>query len=96
MERDRAAGEGGVRTGIVLALAIIFAYLFLVALYESWNVPIPVLLSVTIAIRLGYGSVADRAGLRRLRSDRALRADRPRANNAILIAAFALESAHLV
>jgi len=27
---------------IVLGLAILFAYLFLVALYESWNIPIPV------------------------------------------------------
>ena len=34
----------------MLALAVLFAYLFLVALYESWNVPISVLLSVTVAI----------------------------------------------
>jgi len=38
------------RTGIVLGLAILFAYLFLVALYESWNIPIPVLLSVSVAV----------------------------------------------
>jgi multidrug efflux pump len=38
------------RTGIVLGLAVLFAYLFLVALYESWNVPVPALLSVSIAI----------------------------------------------
>jgi HAE1 family hydrophobic/amphiphilic exporter-1 len=38
------------RTGIVLAVAILFAYLFLVALYESWNIPVPVLLSVSVAI----------------------------------------------
>ena len=38
------------RTGIVLALAIVFAYLFLVALYESWNVPVPALLSVSVAV----------------------------------------------
>jgi len=36
------------RTGIVLGLAVLFAYLFLVALYESWNIPIPALLSVSI------------------------------------------------
>ena len=29
------------RTGIVLGLAVLFAYLFLVALYESWNIPVP-------------------------------------------------------
>ena len=36
------------QTAIVLSLAILFAYLFLVALYESWNIPIPVLLSVSV------------------------------------------------
>jgi len=45
--QERSAGG---RTPIVLGLAILFAYLFLVALYESWNVPIPVLLSVSVAI----------------------------------------------
>jgi len=38
------------RTSIVLGLAILFAYLFLVALYESWNIPIPALLSVSVGI----------------------------------------------
>src|SRR4029077_6294092 len=38
------------QTGIVLGLAVLFAYLFLVALYESWNIPISVLLSVTVAV----------------------------------------------
>ncbi len=38
------------RTGIVLGLAILFAYLFLVALYESWNIPVPALLSVSIGV----------------------------------------------
>jgi multidrug efflux pump subunit AcrB len=40
----------GGQTGIILALAVLFAYLFLVALYESWVIPIPVLLSVTVAV----------------------------------------------
>jgi hydrophobic/amphiphilic exporter-1 (mainly G- bacteria), HAE1 family len=40
----------GGRTGIVLGLAVLFAYLFLVALYESWNIPIPALLSVSVAV----------------------------------------------
>lgn len=38
------------RTGIVLGLAVLFAYLFLVALYESWNIPVSALLSVSVAI----------------------------------------------
>ncbi|WP_310621527.1 efflux RND transporter permease subunit [Flexibacterium corallicola] len=46
LEQKEAAGQ----TGIVLGLAFLFAYLFLVALYESWNTPIPVLLSVAPAI----------------------------------------------
>jgi len=45
-QEKAAAGQ----TGFVLGLALVFAYLFLVALYESWNVPIPVLLSVIVAV----------------------------------------------
>ena len=37
------------KTPIVLGLAVLFAYLFLVALYESWTIPVAVLLSVTFA-----------------------------------------------
>jgi HAE1 family hydrophobic/amphiphilic exporter-1 len=46
LQEKEAAGQ----TTVVLGLAILFAYLFLVALYESWNIPIPVLLSVTVGI----------------------------------------------
>ncbi len=35
--------------GLLLSLAVIFAYLFLVSLYESWVLPIPVLMSVSVA-----------------------------------------------
>ncbi len=35
---------------MLIALAIIFAYLFLVAQYESWTIPIPVLMSVVAAV----------------------------------------------
>ncbi len=38
------------QTGYILALAILFAYLFLVGLYESWVIPIPVLLSVSVGV----------------------------------------------
>ena len=37
LQEKAASGQ----TGIVLGLAVLFAYLFLVALYESWNIPIP-------------------------------------------------------
>ena len=36
-------------------LCVLFAYLFLVALYESWTIPVPVLLSVSVGI---FGSFA--------------------------------------
>ncbi|RYC31968.1 multidrug efflux RND transporter permease subunit [Lichenibacterium minor] len=38
------------KTGYVLGFAILFAYLFLVALYESWLIPVSVLLSVTVGV----------------------------------------------
>ncbi len=45
-QEKRAEGK----TAIILGFAILFAYLFLVALYESWTIPVPVLLSVSIGI----------------------------------------------
>src|SRR6185295_19205960 len=38
------------QTGMILALAVLFAFLFLVGLYESWMIPVPVLLSVPVAV----------------------------------------------
>jgi hydrophobe/amphiphile efflux-1 (HAE1) family protein len=46
--------EASGQTGIILALAVLFAYLFLVALYESWMIPIPVLLSVVVGVLGSY------------------------------------------
>ena len=37
------------KIGTLIGLAILFAYLFLVAQYESWSTPIPVMLSVSVA-----------------------------------------------
>jgi hydrophobe/amphiphile efflux-1 (HAE1) family protein len=42
--------EAAGKTGYILGLAVLFAYLFLVGLYESWVIPIPVLLSVTMGV----------------------------------------------
>ena len=45
--QEKAAGG---QTAVILALAILFAYLFLVALYESWTIPVPVLLSTSVGL----------------------------------------------
>jgi hydrophobic/amphiphilic exporter-1 (mainly G- bacteria), HAE1 family len=47
----------GGKTPLVLGLAVLFAYLFLVALYESWNIPISVLLSVSVGVLGAIGAV---------------------------------------
>jgi multidrug efflux pump subunit AcrB len=52
-QEQAASGQ----TGIILALAVLFAYLFLVALYESWTIPIPVLLSVTVGVLGSYTAI---------------------------------------
>ena len=46
----RQEKEAAGKTTVVLGLAVVFAYLFLVALYESWMVPVPVLLSVSVGV----------------------------------------------
>src|SRR5258706_10264223 len=53
--QEQAAGG---QPPIVLALALLFAYLFLVALYESWNIPVSVLLSVSVGILGAIAAVA--------------------------------------
>ena len=42
---------------IVLGMALLFAFLFLVALYESWIIPIPVLFSVVVGVLGAIGGV---------------------------------------
>ncbi|MGB6468490.1 MAG: multidrug efflux RND transporter permease subunit [Xanthobacteraceae bacterium] len=58
LQEETASGH----TATVLGLAVLFAYLFLVALYESWNIPISALLSVSVAI-LGAVVAVTIAGL---------------------------------
>jgi hydrophobe/amphiphile efflux-1 (HAE1) family protein len=52
-QEKRAEGK----TAFIMGMAVLFAYLFLVALYESWSIPVPVLLSVTIGVVGAVGSV---------------------------------------
>ena len=52
-QEKRAEGK----TTIILGFAVLFAYLFLAALYESWTIPVPVLLSVTIGVVGSYAAI---------------------------------------
>ena len=52
-QEKRAEGK----TAIILGFALLFAYLFLVALYESWTIPVPVLLSVSVGILGSFAAI---------------------------------------
>src|SRR5262249_36833893 len=52
-QEKRAEGK----TGMILAFAVLFAYLFLVGLYESWTIPVPVLLSVSVGILGSFAAI---------------------------------------
>ena len=52
-QEKRAEGK----TTIILGFALLFAYLFLVALYESWTIPVPVLLSVSVAVCGAFAAI---------------------------------------
>ena len=45
---QEARNEGGAAP--LIGLAILFGYLFLVAQYESWTIPLPVMLSIFVAV----------------------------------------------
>jgi hydrophobe/amphiphile efflux-1 (HAE1) family protein len=45
-QEKRAEGK----TTMILGFALLFAYLFLVGLYESWTIAVPVLLSVSVGV----------------------------------------------
>ncbi|MCF8532236.1 MAG: efflux RND transporter permease subunit [Reyranella sp.] len=51
LQEKAASGQ----TGFILGLAVVFAYLFLVGLYESTSIPVAALLSVTVGL---FGAMA--------------------------------------
>ena len=52
-QEQQATGQ----IAIILAIALIFGYLFLVAQYESWTVPVPVMLSLPVAMLGALGGL---------------------------------------
>ena len=52
-QEKQAAGQ----TSVILGLAVLFAFLFLVGLYESWTIPVPVLLSVAVGVLGAIASI---------------------------------------
>jgi hydrophobe/amphiphile efflux-1 (HAE1) family protein len=52
-QEKRAEGK----TSIILGFAVLFAYLFLVGLYESWTIPVSVLLSVSIGVLGAFAGI---------------------------------------
>ena len=46
--------QAGGQTGTILALVFLFVFLFLAALYESWSIPVAVLLSLPVAALGAY------------------------------------------
>ena len=53
LQEKEAAGQ----TTAILGLALLFAYLFLVALYESWTIPVAVLLSVIVGVAGAFAAL---------------------------------------
>ena len=49
--------QAGGQTGIILSLVFLFVFLFLAALYESWTVPIAVLISLPVAVLGAYAGI---------------------------------------
>src|SRR5215211_4138033 len=52
-QEKRAEGK----TAMILGFAVLFAYLFLVGLYESWTIPVPVLLSVSVGVLGAFAAI---------------------------------------
>ncbi len=50
--------QAGGQTAMIMALVFLFVFLFLAALYESWTIPIAVLISLPVAVLGAYTGVA--------------------------------------
>lgn len=50
--------QAGGQTGMILVIVFLFVFLFLAALYESWSVPVAVLISLPVAVFGAYAGIA--------------------------------------
>ena len=50
--------QAGGQTGLILMLVFVFVFLFLAALYESWSVPLAIILSLPVAALGAYLGIA--------------------------------------
>ena len=90
MSRQEQKAREGIPTSVIFGVSLLFVFLILAALYESWSLPFSVLLSTPIAVSGAFGAAVaaahgarhDLPGLhgadrqRRLLADRARDADR--------------------
>ena len=78
MSFQEKKAERGRPPAAIFALSLVFVFLILAALYESWSLPFSVLLGVPVAVFGAFAALLA-AGDReqRLRPDRARHADRP-------------------
>ena len=75
-----AESAQGVPPAVIFGFSLLFVFLILAALYESWSLPFSVLLSTPVAVFGAYLRAVGAAPLRErcVRADRSRHADRPR------------------
>ena len=79
MSFQEKQAQQGVPPAAIFALSLLFVFLILAALYESWSLPFSVLLCTPIAVFGAFALLwAPADGEQRLRPDRAGHAHRPR------------------
>ena len=60
MSFQERQAEQGVSAGVIFAISLVFVFLILAALYESWSLPLSVLLGVPIAVAGALAALAAR------------------------------------
>src|SRR5690348_16319808 len=55
MSRQEQKAREGIPSSVIFAVSLLFVFLILAALYESWSLPFSVLLSTPIAVAGAFG-----------------------------------------